>query len=245
MWNRIDLKMRAKAALGRNYWVCVGTAFVLLLLTGGITASVGARGSAQYADSFDSLQLEEINSLSDLWVRSRIFRILVLVISIVAVLTIVYSIFVGNVIQVGGCRFFTLNQTEQVNTKTLFSMFRSGGYSNIVVTMFLMNLYITLWSLLFFFPGIIKSYEYRMVPYILAENPSMDRREAFAISKRMMQGKKWATFVFDLSFLGWDILSSFTFGLLAFFFVIPYKYAADAEVYTANRAIAFEEGYIH
>ena len=84
-----------------------------------------------------------------------------------------------------------------------------------------------------------------MVPYILAENPSMDRREAFAISKRMMRGKKWATFVFDLSFLGWDILSSFTFGLLAFFFVIPYKYAADAEVYTANRAIAFEEGYIH
>ena len=245
MWNRIDLKMRAKAALGRNYWVCVGTAFVLLVLTRGLSVVAGTGSSTRYTGDFDSSQWEEINSLSDLWVRSRIFRILVLVISIVAVFTIVYSIFVGNVIQVGGCRFFTLNQTEQVNTKTLFSMFRSGGYSNIVVTMFLMNLYITLWSLLFFFPGIIKSYEYRMVPYILAENPSMDRREAFAISKRMMQGKKWATFVFDLSFLGWDILSSFTFGLLAFFFVIPYKYAADAEVYTANRAIAFEEGYIH
>ncbi len=245
MWNRIDLKMRAKAALGRNYWCCVGTAFVLFLLTGGISAGAGARGGAQYTDSFDSSQWEEINSLSDLWIRSRIFRILVLVISIVAVLSIVYFIFAGNVIKVGGCRFFVLNQTEHVGTKTLFSMFRSGGYSNIVVTMFLMNLYITLWSLLFFFPGIIKAYEYRMVPYILAENPSMDRREVFAISKRMMRGKKWATFVFDLSFFGWDILSSFTFGLLSFFYVMPYKLAADAEIYTANRAIAFEEGYIH
>ena len=77
-----------------------------------------------------------------------------------------------------------------------------------------MNLFIALWTLLLIVPGIIKSYEYRMVPYILAENPGMNRKEAFAISKRMMTGKKWATFVLDLSFFGWIFLSIFTCGIL-------------------------------
>ena len=33
-----------------------------------------------------------------------------------------------------------------------------------------MNVKIFLWGLLFVIPGIVKSYEYKMVPYILAEN---------------------------------------------------------------------------
>ena len=37
--------------------------------------------------------------------------------------------------------------------------------------MFLKGLFQGLWSLLFVIPGIIKSYEYRMIPYILSENP--------------------------------------------------------------------------
>ena len=44
-------------------------------------------------------------------------------------------------------------------------------YGNVTKTMFLKQLYTFFWSLLFVFPGIIKSYEYRMIPYLLAENP--------------------------------------------------------------------------
>lgn len=249
MWNRIDLKMRAKAVLGKNYWRYVITSLILLLLTGGISVgtSAGAQGGAQLTSDAGSIseKLEAIDSLGELWTVSQIFRVMVTAFLIVSVISLAYSIFAGNVIKVGGCRFFTLNQTEKAGTGTLFSMFNSDRYSNIVVTMFLMNLYIMLWSLLLFIPGIIKAYEYRMVPYILAENPSMGRREAFAISKRMMMGKKWQTFVYDLSFIGWYMLSLFTFGMLNIFYVTPYKLAADAEIYTANRAIAFEEGYIH
>ena len=40
-------------------------------------------------------------------------------------------------------------------------------------------------------PGIVKHYEYLMVPYIIAENPAMDYKEAFQISKQMMDGEKW------------------------------------------------------
>lgn len=48
-----------------------------------------------------------------------------------------------------------------------------------------------LWMLLFIIPGIVKSYEYMMIPYLLAEHPEMTRQEAFAESKQMMDGNKW------------------------------------------------------
>lgn len=57
--------------------------------------------------------------------------------------------------------------------------------------MFLRDLFTTLWSLLLVVPGIVKHYEYLMVPYIIAENPAMDYKEAFQISKQMMDGEKW------------------------------------------------------
>ena len=72
----------------------------------------------------------------------------------------------------------------------MFDGFKKGRYGNIMKTMFFRNLFVFLWSLLLIVPGIIKGYEYLMVPYILAENPTMDRREVFALSKRMMDGQK-------------------------------------------------------
>ena len=71
----------------------------------------------------------------------------------------------------------------------MFDAFRSGHYVNIVLTMFLRELFTSLWTLLLVIPGIVKHYEYLMIPYILAENPGMDRKEAFQISKRMMDGQ--------------------------------------------------------
>ena len=79
---------------------------------------------------------------------------------------------------------------------------------NVVLVMFLKNLFTSLWTLLFVIPGIVKHYEYLMIPYILAENPGMDRKEAFQISKRMMDGQKMETFILDLSFIGWILLSA-------------------------------------
>ena len=42
----------------------------------------------------------------------------------------------------------------------LFYGFKSGAYLNTVFTMFMMNLFIFLWSLLLVVPGIIKSCQY-------------------------------------------------------------------------------------
>ena len=92
-----------------------------------------------------------------------------------------------------------------------------------------------LWSLLCVVPGIVKAYSYRMVPYIIAESPDMDQREAFRLSRSMMDGNKWRVFVYDLSFIGWEILNAFTFGFLGLFYVNPYKATADAELYAQIR----------
>ncbi|MCI5649263.1 MAG: DUF975 family protein [Fusicatenibacter sp.] len=100
-----------------------------------------------------------------------------------------------------------------------------------VLTMFLRDLYIGLWSLLLVIPGIIKSYEYRMVPYLLADCPELDRTEAFRISREMMYGQKMNAFVLDLSFIGWHLLSACTCNLVGVFFTQPYVNTTNAELF--------------
>lgn len=51
-----------------------------------------------------------------------------------------------------------------------------------------------------------------------------------------MEGNKWNTFVYNLSFLGWYLLGACTFGILNLFYVNPYFYASDAELYLTLRA---------
>ena len=46
-----------------------------------------------------------------------------------------------------------------------------------------------------------------------------------------MKGQKWRTFVLDLSFLGWDILSLFTARILEMLYVGPYKNMTEAALY--------------
>ena len=130
-----------------------------------------------------------------------------------------------------GCRkFFRKNLDEPAKLSNIVYVFDSH-YKNIVKTAFLTDLFIWLWSLLFIIPGIIKSYQYRLVPYIMSENPDMSFRAAQAESARLMSGNKWKSFVLDLSFIGWDILSLFTWGILDIFFVGPYKASTDAALY--------------
>ena len=130
-----------------------------------------------------------------------------------------------------GCRkFFRKNLDEPAKLSNIVYVFDSH-YKNVVKTAFLRDLFIWLWSLLFVIPGIIKSYEYRLVPYIVSENPNINYKDALAESKKLMQGNKWKSFVLDLSFIGWDILSLMTWGFLDIFFVGPYKASTDAALY--------------
>lgn len=151
-----------------------------------------------------------------------------------SLLLMLLGILVLDPIGIGGCKFFIENarhKNEQTGLNHLTIAFKDRNYMNIVLTVLCRDIFVLLWSLLLFIPGIIKSYEYRMVPYILAEHPEMPRREVFLKSREMMSGEKWNAFKLDWSFFFWDYLSILTFGLAGIFFVYPYEHATNAELY--------------
>ena len=69
-----------------------------------------------------------------------------------------------------------------------------------------------------------------MIPYILAEDPTITTKDAFKKSKEMMTGNKWRLFKLGFSFIGWLLLCVLTFGVGAIF-LTPYMEAATAEFY--------------
>lgn len=159
-----------------------------------------------------------------------VFGTVFVVLSIIFAFALGLNIFLFNPVEVGTRKYFVKNETEDASLKEMGVSF-SNDYLNIVKVMFLRDLFTVLWSLLFIIPGIIKMYEYRQIPYLLAENPDMSTDEAFELSKKMMKGNKWKTFVLDLSFIGWQILSGLTAGLLGIFFVNPYVFQTNAALY--------------
>lgn len=97
-------------------------------------------------------------------------------------------------------------------------------------TYILMVVYIFLWTLLLYIPGIIKGFAYSQTMYIMAENPDMGANEAITRSREMMDGHKMEYFLLVLSFLGWIILGLFTFGLL-YIWLMPYMQATMTNYY--------------
>lgn len=107
--------------------------------------------------------------------------------------------------------------------------------------MFVKYIFYSLWSLTI--AGIvIKRYSYYLVPYIAAENPDMTAREAITLSRKMMQGHKWQCFVFEMSFLGWDLLGVLTMGIFSILYTNPYKVASFTRYYAELRTEAIEKG---
>ena len=225
--------MRGNIAFKKNYVSAVVVA-LLMGIFGTVSGESSARRVSENSDIYSG----------NLFNVGMITGLLAGIATVVILIVLVAKVFVGNLLKMGGYRFFILNQTAQPGIGTLLDGFRSGHYVNIVLTMFLRDLFTTLWSLLLVVPGIVKHYEYLMVPYIIAENPAMDYKEAFQISKQMMDGEKMEAFIMDLSFLGWYLLSAVTCGLLAIFYVNPYVQASFAEMYTFNKQKAYQEGYI-
>ncbi|MFR7477660.1 MAG: DUF975 family protein [Acutalibacteraceae bacterium] len=123
------------------------------------------------------------------------------------ILAIVNLFFVKNIFRIGQTTFYLQLQQGQGRCRDGFAGIASG-YGRRISAMATTVLTIMLWGLLFVVPGIIKALEYSMVPWLLAENPTMTGQEARAISRRMTRGEKGAIFVLYLSFLGWFLLAN-------------------------------------
>ena len=165
---------------------------------------------------------------------SIIAMIAILLVAVVSVLGCVLDALIFNPLIMGAHRFFMRNLDQEAGVKEIAFAFDSN-YKQIAKTLFLRDLYVFLWSLLLIVPGIIKAYQYRMVDYLLNDDPNLTAAEALQKSKAMMQGNKWRAFVLDLSFIGWHILSGLTLGLLSIFYVAPYQNQTNAALHEALR----------
>ena len=105
------------------------------------------------------------------------------------------------------------------------------------------TIWVSLWSVLFIIPGIVKAFSYAMMFFILAEHPNVGVRKAMRMSKVMTNGYKGDLFVMTLSFIGWEILSLFTAGLLQLW-LEPYQTMSFVNAYHALKDKALETGVL-
>ncbi|MDD2980658.1 MAG: DUF975 family protein [Hespellia sp.] len=183
--------------------------------------------------SSSDTQLLIFNMLEDILGNDMDLAFWLLVLSIL--LKIFYDVFVANILKIGEKRFFMENRLyEHSKINKIIYMYKINYVKRPAWVMFCKDVFQSLWNLTII-GGIIKHYEYAMIPYITAEQPDLERKEVFALSKEMMKGNKWRMFLLDVSFAGWGILGVFTFGALQILFLNPYRAQTYAELYMAIR----------
>jgi uncharacterized membrane protein len=240
MWERNDLKQRAKTVLKRDYWKAILISLVVAIASG-VELGAGAGGSNYQFDNNDKLFKDFSFTNIDWPTAIQIMIIGLIVIAIVIVISSAIRTFLGNPLIVGGRRYFIQTSRELDNHGCFAFAFASGNYMKIVLAMLLRDVQIFLWTLLLIIPGIIKSYEYRMVPYILAQKPDIGAKRAIELSRQMTKGQKFNIFVLDLSFIGWYMLGLLTF-CIGGIFLRPYIDTTMAELY--NDLSKFKVGQI-
>ena len=232
MWTRKGLKQKAKIAVKRSYWKTVLVAFLFSLLAGGGSGGVNIRiqlsASMQTPEQMQTIFYSLSEVPGTVWTIIGLFAVVILAIALCIKLLLI------NPLAIGAYKYASDALNNNGNLSNLGQGFEKSYKRNVYV-MFLRDLFTSLWSLLFIIPGIVKSYEYRMIPYLLADHPEMSKDEAFAASKAMMDGNKWDAFVLDLSFILWNLLNIFTIGLLGLFWVAPYTMLTGAALYDALR----------
>lgn len=234
MWETSEIKERGRTVLRMNYWKCVLVSFIMgFVLSGSSSFSTNQiSNNEQVRQAFQQLR-DAMNNMEPAE-RIAVIAAISSVITLAIVVGFLIKIFIYNPLHVGGLAFFKKNVMDPpAELNEIGEGFKN--YLHIFVTLFLTDLFLTLWTLLFIVPGIIKSYSYRMVPYILADEPDLSPTETITRSREMMDGNKWHAFCYDISFIGWWLLTILTCGLVGMFWFGPYKNNSDAALYLAIR----------
>ena len=120
---------------------------------------------------------------------------------------ILYGLLIAASLIVGvGFVIFSMN-LERGTEPVLGNLFDGFGHLLRLLVLFVLEmLFISLWSMLFFFPAIIAFYRYRLALYLLLERPELSPMQCILESSRLMKGHKTELFLLDLSFIGWFLL---------------------------------------
>ncbi len=230
MRTRQEIKAIGKSRFKANYWPCVLACLLVTAIIGVITSiSYGPTYTATINAAMSGSEPEITTTASG---GSFIGGIALIILS--------------GPLTIGLNHFFVMNVLGRSDITALTPVTAAfnpnfgrklGGY-------LWMILFVFLWSLLFWIPGIIKSFSYAMAPYILADCPNVKAKDALKLSMRIMKGHKWEFFVLELSFIGWAILGGLTMGILNIFYVDPYMNSSLATYYLEVREQALRTGVI-
>ena len=119
--------------------------------------------------------------------------------------------------------FISLIENTNFEAKDLFKYYHD--FVKVIGVTILMLGYIC-----FIIPGIILTLSYSLVPIILIKKPELGIVETLKYSREKMQGHKLDAFVLGLSFIGWAILGTLTFGIL-YIWLFPYMQLTFTKFY--------------
>ena len=243
-----DFRAAARKALQGFWLMAIVVTFVAALL-GGVSQSFNVRvevpSPVEFNQEIDTTELDAIpgadesllvgfiHFVNEISEQYPFFKPLLAFLSILAAIQLI----IGGPVMLGYNRF-KLHRLDGEEAKfsdlfSCFDRFLDGLWMRIRTI-----LQVFLWSLLFVIPGIVASYRYAMVPYLMADHPEMTVAQAFDRSKAMMNGHKGELFLLHLSFIGWLLLSAITLGL-AGLVIAPYMQFAEGAFYrnlAADRA---------
>ena len=252
-FDRVFVKENSKARLRvSDRWSAVAVSLIAGLLAGGVSGgstnfefNLGSNSDSGFHINLEDLfpQTGDVGIIggADAPTATLFLSAFLAIFFVVLAVISCYYLFFGNILQVGTSGWFMcFARGESPSVGTMFGAFKF--YGRAMTTMLLKDVYITLWSLLFIIPGIIKSYAYSMVPYILCDNPNLSASQAIALSERMTDGYKGELFVMNLSFLGWNLLNALTLGILGIFYTNPYMHTAYAGAYLHLKQLNIQSG---
>ncbi|GHV38832.1 hypothetical protein AGMMS49546_09880 [Spirochaetia bacterium] len=161
------------------------------------------------------------------------------------ILFLAFYSFVQSIFVIGVARFYlenTLYNKARISIINFIYHKKKAIHAGLCILYKLLHLF--LWSFtIVMLP--VKIYAYSLVHQILAENPEISAHDALALSEQMMKGNKRKAFLLDLSFLPLWVAGIFSFGIVLYIYLIPYLYAAKAELYVELRSKLLNENAPH
>jgi len=228
-----DFREMAKKALSGKWGTAIGTTIVASLL--------GVFGYPTATTSTEKLTDSDITAITDFFSTDIGLKVLAVLTVLVVIMTIwsIIRFIIGGALKLGYSDF-TVKIIDGQDAKFADLFGKMGMFGKGLLLQLLTDLYTFLWTLLFIIPGIMKAYSYSMARFILAENPELSSNEAITASKNLMKGNRWRLFCLEFSYIGWDILTVLTLGILDLY-VQPYKQVAIAGFYRVIVAEKEEE----
>ena len=227
-----NYREKARDVLSGNWFKAIIATLIVSLITGCFSVNYNT-------DSLQDSTIPEdggiVSTIASLTQQESSDELATAILIAYAVLGVVFfgsallQVMVSGVMSVGLSRFnLDMIDFNPLKIRTVFS-----GFNNLkvaIVSHLRVFLRIFIGTIFFVIPGIIASFTYSVLPYVIADNPDMTACEAMSECRHIMKGNRWKLFCLSMSFFGWYLVGFLTLGV-GLLWVMPYHNAAIAVFY--------------